>query len=266
MRVNTARAESAERVQVAARGDIAALIPRMMETATLLEAAKGKAAPASFWYPYHSISNLGHLDRLLTGRNRDLLQLIGGEPVADIGAADGDLAFALEALGCDVDVIDYGPTNFNGLKGVRLLKDALQSRIGIHEVDLDSQFSLPRPRYGLAVFLGILYHLQNPFYALKTLARHSRHALISTRIARGTTDHKVDFDAVPVAYLVHPTECNNDATNYWIFSDAGLKRVLERTGWEILDYARLGNTRSSDPATPEGDERAFLLARSRVAK
>jgi hypothetical protein len=262
VRVNIAT--PARSAPAAPQGDIGALIPRMMETAALLGAAKAKLAPASFWYPYHSISNLGHLDRLLTGRNRDLLSLIGGEPVADIGAADGDLAFALEALGCEVDVVDYGPTNFNGLKGARLLREALHSRVGIHEVDLDSQFSLPRPRYGLAVFLGILYHLQNPFYALKTLARHARHALISTRIARGTTDHRVEFDAVPVAYLVDPAECNNDATNYWIFSDAGLKRVLDRTGWELLDYARLGATQWSDPATPQGDERAFVLARSRV--
>jgi hypothetical protein len=245
-------------------GDIRDLLPKVAEVSKLLQAAKSRLAPAPFWYPYQSMSNVEHLDGLLTGPNRDLLSLIGKDPIADIGAADGDMAFLFESLGLEVDVLDYAPTNFNGLKGVRLLKEALNARLSIHEVDLDSQFVLPRKRYGLAVFLGLLYHLQNPFYALKTLARSARHALISTRIARGTADRSLEFDRIPVAYLLDPAECNNDATNYWIFSDAGLRRLLDRTGWDVLDYRRVGATRWSDPSTPQGDERAFLLARSRV--
>ena len=81
-----------------------------------------------------------------------------------------------------------------------------------------------------------------------------------------TTDHQVRFDQVPVAYLVHPTECNNDPSNYWIFSDAGLRRILSRTGWEVLEYARVGQTVDSDPATAAGDERVFCLARSQLAR
>ena len=69
---------------------------------------------------------------------------------------------------------------------------------------------------------------------------------------------------LPVAYLLDPTECNNDNTNYWIFSEAGLRRILSRTGWDILDFITLGNDRDSDPASPKGDERAFCLVRSRV--
>ena len=96
------------------------------------------------------------------------------------------------------------------------------------------------------------------------MAKVSKHALISTRIARYAPDGKSKIEHLPAAYLVHASECNNDATNYWIFSDTGLKRILDRTGWEILDYMRYGNLEKSDPASNEGDERAFLLARSRV--
>jgi hypothetical protein len=87
--------------------------------------------------------------------------------------------------------------------------------------------------------------------------------LVSTRVARIAGRKKTPIATLPVGYLVHPSECNNDSTNYWIFSEEGLRRILSRTGWEIRDYMSVGNTKSSDPATPEGDERAFCLLESR---
>lgn len=240
-----------------------------------MDGIKKNLSPAEFgWYPYGTLSNFDHLDKLLTGTNRQLLDLIGSAPVADIGAADGDSAFFLESLGFDAHVVDYAPTNFNSCRGVRLLKEALDSRIKIHEVDLDAQFDLPGENYGLAFFLGILYHLKNPYSALESLARNAKHAVVSTRITRyntapgtkGTAElnrERVDLQTVPSAYLVAPTETNNDPTNYWIFSEAGLRRILDRTGWDVLDFMTVGNRQNSDPATNAGDERAFCLLRSR---
>jgi hypothetical protein len=199
-------------------------------------------------------------------------------PTIDIGCADGDMAFFLESLGCKAHVVDYAPTNYNGMQGVRLLKSELSSSIEIHEVDLDSQFRLPQETFGLAFFLGILYHLKNPYYALESLAKSARYCLISTRIAKFDTRHiepdvrsanllpdkRTNLSRLPVAYLLDVLEANNDSTNYWIFSDAGLRRILKRTGWDICDYMTVGNTTNSDPASAEGDERAFCLVKSRL--
>jgi 2-polyprenyl-3-methyl-5-hydroxy-6-metoxy-1,4-benzoquinol methylase len=229
-------------------------------------AARERCGPKDFpWYPWESLGNFEHLHHTLTGENRDLARLVQGMPVADVGAADGDVAFFLERQGLTVDLIDNGATNYNGLRGARLLKAELQSNIVIHEVDIDSQFRWPRERYGLVFFLGILYHLKNPFYALESMAKVAKHAFISTRIARVSPDKKTSLEKLPLAYLVSPTECNNDATNYWIFSDTGLKRILDRAGWEVLDYRRVGNLSKSDPAHSDADERAFALIRSRRA-
>lgn len=214
------------------------------------------------WYPYGTLNNLLHLDTLLTGSNRDLATLIGSLPVADVGAADGDMAFLLETLGCDVDVVDYGPTNYNTLRGARLLKTARNSNVGIHEMNLDAYFDWPRAQYGLVLFMGILYHLKNPFYVMESLAKVTRYAIISTRIAQYSPDLKTNISALPVGYLLHASEANNDATNFWIFSDAGLRRIIDRTGWKILDYMKAGNTEKSDPASAGGDERAFVLLES----
>lgn len=240
--------------------DLAELARRAGEFRQTLLAAKAASDPG-LWYPYDSLGNIEHLDRVLTGEWRSLHRLAGGRPVADIGAADGDLAFFLESTGLEMEIIDHAPTNFNQLEGARRLKGALGSRVSISDVDLDSQFRLPHRRYGLVLLLGILYHLQNPFYVLSQLSKSTTHCLLSTRVARESTDHTVAFGELPVAYLVGPTETNNDATNYWIFSPAGLRRILERTGWEIVTFATVGPERS-DPATAEGDERAFCALRS----
>lgn len=64
--------------------------------------------PKEFWYPYANLRNIPVLERLVAGVGLDLLKLCRGESgrVADIGAADGDLAFFLEELGFSVDVVD----------------------------------------------------------------------------------------------------------------------------------------------------------------
>jgi tRNA (mo5U34)-methyltransferase len=232
-----------------------------------LAEVKRSAEPSStFWYPYGTLSNFIHLEELLRGDHRYLLELADGRPIADVGAADGDLAFFLEQeLGVCASIIDHAPTNFNSLRGARLLKERLSSSVEIHDIDLDQLQELPQERYGLVFFLGILYHLKNPYFALEAFARRASHLVLSTRVARFTPDKKTALREVPVAYLLHETEANNDPTNFWIFSEAGLLRLFQRTGWEVLDFLTVGDTERSDPASSSADERAFCLLRSRVA-
>jgi hypothetical protein len=163
-----------------------------------------------------------------------------------------------------MDIIDTAPTNMNGLDGARALRDHFGSRAGIHDINLDQQVSLPRERYGLVLLLGILYHLQNPFYTLRELAERSRHLLLSTKVARFAGPERTPIADLPVGYLVAPFETNNDPTNYWILSPAGLERLADRAGWDTLATRNVGNTTDSDPSM-ERDERQFMLLRSRLA-
>ena len=226
-----------------------------------LRALKAAHPPSGFtWYGYDIMSNVWHLEGLLEGRLGHLLADVC-EPIADIGAADGDLGFFMESLGHRVDFIDWPQTNWNGLRGLRSLHGLLESSAEIHEVDVDTQFNLARERYGLVISLGILYHLKNPFYVLERLAQHSDRLLLSTRIASRTPDGG-RMDHAPLAYLLDPQECNQDATNFWIFSEPGLRRLLERSGWRVEAWRSVGCTVDSEPAHPDRDERAFVYARS----
>lgn len=67
----------------------------------------------------------------------------------------------------------------------------------------------------------------------------------------------------PVAYLLDRFECNGDDTNFWIFSECGLRRLLERTGWDVCDSAATGCRFKSNPRDGERDERYFCMLRSR---
>ncbi len=182
----------------------------------------------------------------------------GGKSIADIGAADGDLAFFMESLGNQYDICDFGPTNYNGLRGAHFLKERLTSSVGIYEHDLDSQFSMTR-KYDLIFFLGILYHLKNPYYVLEKLCQHSKHLIVSTRICRHFRIGQPDSSSIPAAYLLGPTESNNDATNYWVFTRAGLERIFDRTGWRVIAIRTVGDTITSNPQDASHDERAFAL-------
>lgn len=221
--------------------------------------------PGLEWYPWASLGQFDILDGFLRSDPQALLDLIGNEPVLDVGCGDGDVAFFLESLGARVDAIDFGPTNYNALYGIRTLKEKLASNVEIQAVDLDTRPHLPKPHYGLTVMLGVLYHLKNPFLVLETLARHSRRILLSTRIAALAPDRQTRLGGLPVAYLVEEDELNRDDTNYWIFAEEGLKRIVHRAGWDVKHYATSGPAERSDPISAEGDARAFLLAESRLA-
>lgn len=241
---------------------IGELAPRAAEFQAVLDQARGGVSNPGFeWYRYDSLGNFFTLDRLLTGERRDLLKLTADLPVLDIGCADGDMALFLASLGCTVHAIDNPGTNCNGMAGVRLSKQLLGAEtLEIFERDIDDDLRPALPKYGLALLLGVLYHVKNPMRVLERLSMHARYLILSTRVARRSPDKSVDLSGLPVAYLVGGSETNDDPTNFWIFTRPGLERLLARCGWRVADWLSVGNTSDSDPASAEGDERAYVFA------
>jgi SAM-dependent methyltransferase len=218
--------------------------------------------PAGFtWYPYDSFANLFLLQRLLDAAGLTFEQVAGSGRLLDIGAADGALTFFFESLGWRVQSWDHSGTNINRMQAIHALASALTSQADIRDIDLDRTVDVDG-RFDCAIFLGILYHLKNPYNALELLSTHCRYCFVSTRVAKLSAPTGTSIESIPAAVLVAPDECNGDATNYWIFSPAGLRRIADRTGWNVL--AEISNgAPASDPYSPSGDERIFLLLESR---
>jgi tRNA (mo5U34)-methyltransferase len=239
------------------------LVGKAMEFAKKLNAVKEEANPNLPWYPYRTQANFIHLAEMFDRFPLDTL--VAGNRIADIGAADGDLAFFMQSLGYSVDIIDYGPTNYNGLRGARLLVDCLDLKdyIRVFELNIDGKFVFPESRYGLVFLLGILYHLKNPYFILEELSKVTEYMVISTRVAKFAPNGQ-HIQTIPVAYLLDPDESNNDATNYWIFSEAGLQRLVTRAGWSPVFTKSVGDLETSNPSDQDRDERCFMLLRSRA--
>src|SRR5579864_8384741 len=197
------------------------------------------------WYPYTTISSIHHLLPVLSRHFNVFRRSLESGRVLDLGCADGDLAYFFASLGCGVAAVDLPASNFNWMRGVRTLGERLNHHIHIHEIDLDAQFSLPHEAYGLVLFLGLLYHLKSPLHVLESLARTSRYCLLSTRVAQ-VTPAGTFIQAEPVAYLLDHREANDDPTNYWIFSEAGLLRLIKRAGWRVVGSNLVGCREASD--------------------
>lgn len=224
---------------------------------TTLDAAKARInEPSLEWYPYQSLTNLHTLDQLLTGEHREIFSQIAGQRLLDIGCADGELSFFFESLGFPVDAFDHPIPNYNAMRGVRALHEELGSRVEIHSVDLDALFDLPSRQYGMVLLLGVIYHLKNPFHLLEKLSKRARYCLISTALTEVVPGIDGAVSGAPLAYLADAWELNGDSTNYWICSEAGFRRLLKRSNWEICDYkVWSGEGRIAG-------QRAFCLARS----
>lgn len=248
--------------------DIGELILRAKPFGEKLAALKSRTSPGPFaWYPYQSLSALPLLEEMLAGDSRRLLDLAGDQPILDIGCADGDLAFFFESLGRPVEVVDNPITNFNAMCGVRALKNALRSSVTIHSLDIDTDVMLPSDEYGLVLLLGVLYHLKNPFLVLDSLAKRARYCLLSTAVTAVAPHVDSDIGESPLGFLASERELNGDATVYWIFTDSGLRRLIERANWEICDYKLIQTSDrwKEGPDRRIADQRVFCLLRSKFA-
>lgn len=225
----------------------------------------GLTAPSGGWYPYDSLQVFSRCGELVDAGGLSAAQLFSG-PVLDIGCADGDIAFFLESKGCSVDAVDHAPTNYNQMHGVRALHQHLRSTVRLFDIDVDSQFILPRREYHLVLFLGILYHLKNPWYALEKLARASRYVLLSTTVGRLSRWTSRIRQEAPLVYLADDDEFNNDSTNYWVFSETALQRLLRRTGWEVRAISRCESRERGARKASILVDRVFCLIESEVTR
>lgn len=217
------------------------------------------------WYPYDTLTSLRQqVLPLLEAAPIDFHENVSSRPLLDLGCGDGYTAFFFESLGFRVIALDFELTSNNQMQGVSYLKQLLGSSVELMSANLDDRFEIRGAPFGLVLLLGVLYHLKNPFYILEYLAQSTKYCILTTRVARQTpTGTPIDTEAL--AYLLGPDELNHDPTNFWIFSPAGLDRLLSRSGWEVSKVLFTGCKERSDPVRADRDERACYLLRSRIA-
>jgi tRNA (mo5U34)-methyltransferase len=222
------------------------------------------------------------VELLQTSGSPDFLSEKAIKTVLDVGGANGDLSFVFALSGFETTLVDLSISYQNGPLVASLINRRLGSNVRVVDLSVDGYFSyrdlLDRTvnpeefshhseseKFDLVICFGLLYHLKNPFAFLESLNKISRYCILGTWLMSYFPDNMTRIRDIPIVYLLGPGELNNDASNYWIFSDSSFRRLAERAGFSIVSSAAAFGRADeiSNPVDVDFGERGFLLLRSR---
>jgi tRNA (mo5U34)-methyltransferase len=167
--------------------------------------------------------------------------------VLDIGCNSGYLLLQMAKRSpsrlVGVDVMPFG------LAQARFLSHWFEQPLELYQLsayDIDWL----ETRFDLIVFVGVLYHLKHPLYALETVAALCKDTMFMASIIRGSSgDFEIADDYVfrddelfahpdfPRMYYIEK-KYNNDVSNWWFPNRSCLKAMLRTAGFSpILDTA-----------------------------
>lgn len=137
-------------------------------------------------HPWRRTVLLNNLDQIFAGRYHEL-------SVLDLGACEGAMALALWERGVrDITCIEARANNAEKARFVFKVKKA---GIRVVQEDVLSFLGKDARHYDLVLFMGLLYHLLDPFQIMHLAARRTRGVLaMETVVAK---PHDLKFDNVP---------------------------------------------------------------------
>lgn len=227
-----------------------AFIQRLRPTWSAAE-TRQRLADVPFWY--HTMY-LGH--GLLARGSRDTIALLpslqlpsslSGKTVLDIGSAEGFFGFECEARGAArVVAVDLPPPRSRRVTQERL-KDLFASTVELVEGDVEEPDVLTGLTADVVLFLGVLYHLQNPFLALCRLRQITRQALyVESHVVNAGMPKLPPFgeEEPPIAVFYERSELAGDPSNWWGPNVSCLRGMLRAAGFsrvEVLMHTGQGD-------------------------
>jgi tRNA (mo5U34)-methyltransferase len=163
-----------------------------------------------------------------------------GKTVLDVGAWDGFFSFAAERAGASRVVAVDGPVwdnrTWGSKAGFELAREALGSRVEDRQLNV---YEITPERVGIfdvVLFLGVLYHVEDPILALKRLAAVTGELLV--------VETAMDFvwTKRPAAAFYPGKELGGDRTNWWGPNASAVIGMLKTAGFsdvELLGKRRL---------------------------
>lgn len=192
--------------------------------------------------PDHPLGNF--LEELWEQVKRYLPEDLTGSSVLDIGCNAGYYAQQLRRRGARVVGVDHDErylaqarfaAEVNGL-------EIDYRRLEVYEIDSLGE------RFDYVLFMGVLYHLRYPLYALDKVAKLPRKRLIVQSMIRGvpgTIPIPEDAPITERAIFEHPrfpamffieNRYVGDPTNWWVPNEAGMEAMLRSAGLRIVDH------------------------------
>ena len=166
--------------------------------------------------------------------------------VLDIGCNSGFYSFELKRRGAaHVLGVDHDPAY---LAQARFAREQLGIEVEFMQGDVyDIDRLVAGQQFDYVVFMGVLYHLRHPLYALEKVAGLVRGRLLFQTMERGSWDvspFAADYpiterdvfcdDRFPRMYFVEHAYAG-DSTNWWIPNPACTQALLRSVGLTIVD-------------------------------
>lgn len=196
-------------------------------------------ADVDYWYHTiylgHDLLVDGHRDTFALLRQLRLPDSLAGRTVLDIGSAEGFFSFECEARGAE-RVIAVDLPEFRARRPtVGRLKRLFGSAIDLMEGDVTR---VDLPTADVTLFLGVLYHLPDPFLALRRLRQATRTVMyLETHVVNRSLPALPPFgeDDPPFAVFYEHGELADDPSNWWGFNVSCLVRMLRAAGFEQIE-------------------------------
>ena len=137
---------------------------------------------------------------------------VAGKSVIDIGCWDGFNSFEAKRRGARrvlaTDHFTWGEIGWGERASFELARSILCPEVEVMDIDLPEISEKTVGRFDVVLFLGVLYHLQNPFAGLQ----------IAASICDETLIIETHLDALEVkeaAAIFYPDNFDGDWTNWW---------------------------------------------------
>ena len=190
---------------------------------------------------------------------------LAGLDCLDVACNEGYFSFLLHRQGARVRGIDVRPLNIQRARTVQRIQGQDPGRLAFAVEDfLDNRD--PPDRYDLTLFLGVLYHLENPMHALRILHRITRRlCVVETQLTRqqapvvsgwGQTGKFLELPAALAIYREPDVGENRLAAHRglsFIPNDAAVRQMLSAAG-----FSRVA------PVAPPADANPQYLRRDRA--
>ncbi len=185
---------------------------------------------------------LGDYPQVKWRRIADVLPDMSGASVLEVGCNAGFYAFeckrrgARRVVGVDVDE--------HYLAQARLAAEVLELQVEFRRASVYDLAREPET-FDYVLFMGLLYHLRYPLYALDLLVRKTRRELIFQSMIRGAPARRPPapdygfWDETPFSQSGFPAlyfiehSFAGDPTNWWIPNPAAMEAMLRSAGLQL---------------------------------
>jgi len=149
--------------------------------------------------------------------------------VLDIGTCDGKWAFESEKRNAKrIVAVDAWQTSFDqNEKPFRICKEIFNSKAVLYTLDVLDVEKL-NEKFDVILFLGIFYHMMDPFLALQKLFDVCNELVIM--------EGEILQSEQPISYCFKSGELNDDVTAVFAFSPSFIETYALRIGFKKVDF------------------------------